>query len=126
MTKGGIIEGILKDSRTRVNEGGTLYAAEADNEQEIIETLEASLKGLETDADIRTCEDFGHLNVACCETCHTSYPHFEMSLIDLETGGNAWICCALDRALNPEKHERLDRSPEYKEILRMFASDDPN
>ena len=104
MTKREILEGMLKDFRSLTKESGTQFGDEGDHEKVITEVLEASLKGVEADAHIWTCEDFGHLNVACCATCHTFYPHYEMSLIDLESGGNAWICCVIDRALNPEKH----------------------
>jgi hypothetical protein len=31
--------------------------------------------------EIKTCEDFKHLNVECCDTCHNFYPHYEMKVI---------------------------------------------
>lgn len=122
MTKREIIEQILKDFRTQANKSRTPFSDEADYEKEIVEALETSLKGIETDANIRTCEEFSYLNVECCQTCHTFYAHYEMSLIELESGGNAWICCAMDRALNPGKLKRLEQSPEYKQIVSMLSS----
>jgi len=122
MTKNKIIEQILKDFRTRVKESRAPLGDETGDEKEIVEVLKASLKSVEADESVRTCEDFHHLNVECCETCHTFYAHYEMSLIDLESGGNAWICCAMDRALNPGKLERFEQSPEYKQIVNMLGS----
>jgi hypothetical protein len=34
--------------------------------------------------------------------CHDQYPH-ELNIIEIESGGKAWIWCSLDRALNPTK-----------------------
>jgi hypothetical protein len=48
-----------------------------------------------------------------------------MALINIESGGNAWICCALDRALNPLKHARLETA-EYGQIMDMLKKIDPN
>jgi hypothetical protein len=87
--------------------------------------LKASLKSVEEGANIRTYEDFAHLNVVCYETCHTCDSQYEMALIDIESGGNAWICCALDRALNPSKHARLD-TPEYEQIMDLLDKIGPN
>jgi hypothetical protein len=123
MTTSEIIEGVLKDLRTQAKKSGTSFGDEVDYETEIISVLEASLKGVEKGTNIRTCEDFRHLNVRCCETCHTFDQHYEMSLIDIESGGDAWICCAMDRALNPRKRARLEQSPEYEQIRSMLGSD---
>ena len=125
MTKEEIIEGILKGFRIHAKESKTPLADEANHVEEIIATLEVSLKGIGADANIRTCEDFSYLNVDCCVTCHTFYPHYEMCLIDLENGGDAWICCAMDRALNPTKRTRLEQSLEHKQILNMSTSNGP-
>jgi hypothetical protein len=38
----------------------------------------------------------------CCFVCHDQYPH-ELNIIEIESGGKAWIWCSLDRALNPTK-----------------------
>jgi len=61
---------------------------------------------LPADVDIKTCEDFRHLNVACCATCH-DYPHYDMSLIDLPRGGKAWVCETVKWAIHPQKYREL-------------------
>ncbi len=94
------------------------------SEEEIVKILDHTLAGLTADSRVRTCADFSHLNVECCQTCHCHDPHFEITLIEVESGGNAWICCALDRALNPIKHAKMPSSTEYEEIECMFGSDD--
>jgi hypothetical protein len=72
--------------------------------------------------DIPSCADFAHLGVECCPGCHGEYPD-EIELIDIESGKRAWICCALDRALNPLKHAAMEQSPEWQELARLFSSD---
>ena len=52
--------------------------------------------------DIRTCEDFSHLGVMCCETCHGENAHYEMDLIELPYGGKAWVCHAVKQAVRSE------------------------
>ncbi len=94
------------------------------SQEEIIKILDRSLAELPADSLVRTCADFSHLNVDCCETCHNNNPQFEMALIDVESGGNAWICCAVDMALNPIKHAKMQSSTEYKEIEWMFGPGD--
>ena len=42
--------------------------------------------------EIKTCEDFRHLGVECCDTCHNFYPHYEMQVIQLPDGSPAWVC----------------------------------
>lgn len=74
--------------------------------------MEKSLRNAALEANIRTCEDFGSLNVKCCECCHGIYQHYEIALIDIESGGNAWICCAIDRALNPKKYANFPQQAE--------------
>ena len=96
-------------------------ASDPDEEEIVIQTLEAKLREIEPDRDIRTCSDFGHLLTECCEICHTFSPHYEMSLLDVEGGGKAWICCAMDRALNPQKHSRLRSSAAYKTLAAILG-----
>jgi hypothetical protein len=93
----------------------------SDSDEEIaIQTLETALREIEPDRDIRTCSDFSHLGTECCEICHTFSPHYEMSLLDVQGGGNAWICCAMDRALNPQKHSRLRSSAACKTLATIL------
>jgi hypothetical protein len=40
---------------------------ESDYEQIVVAELE---RRLPDGVDIRTCADFGHLNVECCDSCH--------------------------------------------------------
>ena len=68
---------------------------ELDYEELVIVTLREQLP----DHDVNTCEDFEGLKAQCCETCHRSYPHYDMYLENLPTGGKAWLCCAVRAAL---------------------------
>jgi hypothetical protein len=124
MKKAEIIAQILEDIRSISTGEKTDFSDEPDYEEIVIGALEASLKEIEGGKNIRTCSDFGHLNVHCCETCHFFYPHYEMSLVDLEDGGNAWICCAMDRVLNPQRRSRLESSAEYKMLEMIFGGND--
>lgn len=91
-------------------------------EEEIaLRTLESKLREIEPDRDLRTCSDFSHLHAECCEICHALSPHYEMSLLDVEGGGMAWICCAMDRALNPQKHCQLASSAAYKTLATILG-----
>jgi hypothetical protein len=69
---------------------------ELDYEELVIFTLREQL----SDADVNTCEDFEGLKAQCCETCHRFYPHYDMYLESLPTGGKAWLCCAVRAALS--------------------------
>lgn len=71
--------------------------------------LERRLRQIEPEIDIPTCADFTHLGVECCSVCHDQYPD-ELEIIEIESGGKAWICCSLDRALNPTKHRALEQT----------------
>jgi hypothetical protein len=93
------------------------------NKEEVIATLEASLQNADGDDEIRTCADFKGLNIECCETCHTFYPEDEMALLDVEAGGNAWLCCAMGRALNPLKQAAFEQSEEYRMIDEILGLD---
>lgn len=53
--------------------------------------------------EIKTCEDFRHLNVECCDTCHNFYPHYEMRVIQLPDGSPAWVCDSVEWAVYPER-----------------------
>jgi len=68
---------------------------ELDDEELVIVTLRERLP----DRDFNTCEDFEGLKTQCCDTCHRFYPHYDMYLENLPTGGKAWLCCAVRAAL---------------------------
>ena len=79
------------------------------------------------DTDIKTCEDFRHLNVLCCDTCHNFYPHYEMKLIGLPDGSPAWVCDSVEWAIYPERHRELQEwggnSPEGTLLRKIFGED---
>jgi hypothetical protein len=81
---------------------------EQDEEAFIISVLQDRLP-TDADIDIRTCEDFQHLKVECCTTCHNSYPHYEMKLIMLTDGSPAWVCETMKLALYFEKYRELQQ-----------------
>jgi len=78
--------------------------------------------------EFKTCEDFRHLNVECCDSCHGTYEMYEMEAVPLDDGGYAWVCCALDRAIRPEWHaerdRRLAKTAAGKLVKRMFGERD--
>jgi hypothetical protein len=69
-----------------------------DEEPDYEELVIAMLREQLPDDDVDTCEDFEGLKTQCCETCHKSYPHYDMYLENLPTGGKAWLCCAVRAA----------------------------
>jgi hypothetical protein len=78
--------------------------------------------------NIKTCGAFKHLNAGCCDPCHTSRPHTDMNLIDLPDGSKAWVCCAVEWAIYPERYmelmERSQNCPEGKLFREMFGGYD--
>ena len=121
MKKAAIIAKTLAEMKNVSSHEELSLASDSDEEEIVIQTLEAKLREIEPDRDIRTCSDFGHLLTECCEICHTFSPHYEMSLLDVEGGGKAWICCAMDRALNPQKHLRRASSAAYKTLATILG-----
>ena len=73
--------------------------------------------------EIKTCEDFRHLNVECCDTCHNFYPHYEMSVIQLPDGSPAWVCDTVEWAIYPERHKDSEKSSEAKLLRKIFGED---
>jgi hypothetical protein len=69
------------------------------------------------EVELRTCADFAHLGVECCDTCHYFYPHYDMYVEDLSDGGKAWICCAVSRALRGEKNGGGNEEIDLEEAL---------
>jgi hypothetical protein len=121
LKKAAIIAKTLADIKTVSSDEELSFAGDLGEEEIVIQTLEAKLREIEPDGEIRTCSDFGHLLTECCEICHTFSPHYEMSLLEVEGGGKAWICCAMDRALNPQKHSRLAPSSAYKTLAAILG-----
>ena len=103
MTKNEIIEKTLRDMKLTPPKHEIAFSDEQDEEEFIISVLQDSLPA---DVDIRTCDDFRHLNVECCETCHNFYPHYEMSLVDLPGGGKAWVCDTVKWAIYPDQYRQ--------------------
>jgi hypothetical protein len=93
-------------------------------------TIIAELQRRLPDTDIKTCDDFKHLNIAGCEECHTSYAHYEMKLIDLPDGTKAWVCDPVEWAIYPERREQLRdllrNSAEGGLLSHIFGHGDPD
>ena len=71
--------------------------------------LERKLRQIEPEIDIHRCADSPPLGVECSPACHDEWPD-ELDIIEIESGGRAWLCCSLDRALNPTKHLVLEQT----------------
>jgi len=109
MTKNEIIERTLVEIRPI-----PLQTEEQDEAAFIISVLQDRLP----DGDIRTCDDYKHLNVVCCETCHQFYPHYDMHVIDLPDGGKAWVCDSVKQAIYPEMfRDRLEAEQMLRQIF---------
>ena len=121
MKKAAIIAKTLADMKKFASQEELSIASTPEEEKIAIQTLGAKLRKIEPDREIRTCSDFGHLLAECCEICHTFAPHYEMSLLAVEGGGEAWICCAIDRALNPQEHSQLASSAAYKTLATILG-----
>jgi len=117
MTKADIIAKTMKDMTPIGLKTESPFSDEPDDEEFIISVLQDVLPD---GVDIKVCDDFKHLNVECCETCHEFYPHYDMSLIDLPGGSKAWVCDAVKWALYPEKYQAVD-SPEGRLLRRIFG-----
>jgi hypothetical protein len=123
MKKADIIEAALKDLQSQ-KEKLTAEAVEVPAyKQQVTAELEKKLADVQPDLDVPTCKDFVHLGVKCCPVCHIEYPEWELALLEIESGGQAWMCCALDRALNPSKHVAMEQRPQWQKLKRMFFGD---
>ena len=128
MTKGEIIEGVLKELRS----GRTVKRkrpSEDDEEEEAVVThLEKLLQDAPPDTNILTCADLSDLNVECCTQCHHfMFPYDMCSVAKLKSDEYAWLCCALKRvergkifeeALPPEQPAK---SAGYKPFADFFG-----
>jgi hypothetical protein len=75
--------------------------------------------------DIKTCEDFRHFNVECCDTCHHFCPETEMNVIELPDGGKAWVCDQIEWTIYPERRKELEEwenSPEGRAIIGLAGA----
>jgi len=122
MTREQIIEKTLGEmSLFSPSEPGSQSSGEAGSLSAVIAELRRRLP----DGNIKTCGSFKHLNAACCDPCHTSCPHTDMSVIDLPDGTKAWVCCAVEYAIYPERYaELMERSrncPEGKLFIEMYS-----
>jgi hypothetical protein len=104
MNKAEIIAKTMKDMTPIRLQTEPPFSEEQDEEEFIISVLQDVLPD---DVDIKVCDDFKHLNLECCETCHEFSPHHDMSLIDLPGGGRAWVCDTVKWALYPEKYREF-------------------
>jgi hypothetical protein len=83
--------------------------------------LEHVVGQMEPEMHIPSCADFAYLQVECCPICHDDCSN-EMEIIEIESGGRAWLCCSLDRAVNPNKRAAMEDSPEWQDLIRLFSS----
>jgi hypothetical protein len=65
-----------------------------------------------------TCTDFDHLDVNCCESCHTGYPHYDMYDVPLDDGRHAWVCCPIRNVLL--RQVKADGSPDEQKRVELF------
>jgi len=125
MTREEIIERTLREmSLYSSSEQGSQSSDEAGRLSTVITELRRKLP----DGNIKTCGAFKYLNAACCDSCHTSRPQTDMNPIDLPDGTKAWVCCAVEWAIYPERYaELMERSrncPEGKLFIEMYGEDD--
>jgi hypothetical protein len=100
MTKGEIIESILKEMRTDASVKRRRPREEDEDEQNVVTHLENLLHDAQPDTDIRTCAYFIDFNVECCTTCHYfMFPYDMPRMIKLKSGECAWVCCAIHSAI---------------------------
>ena len=127
MTKAEIIAQTLSAMNLNPRENERPLGDEPEEEEFITSILQDRLPAY-PDIDIKTCEDFRHLNVECCDTCHNFYPHYEIRVIDLPDGSSAWVCDAVEWAIYPERYQALmdlaKNSPEGKLLGKIFGVDE--
>jgi hypothetical protein len=112
MTKAEIILQTLSAMNLNSPKDEPLFSDEPEEEEFIVSILQDRLPAY-PDIDIKTCEDFRHLNVECRETCHNFYPHYEMKVIQLPHGSPAWVCDTAEWAIYPERYQALQVEPYF-------------
>ena len=103
--KNEIIEKTLKEIAPPLAQDEAPYGNDLDWEEIVIAALQNRLP----ETNIKTCEDFSHLQVECCETCHNFYPHYDMRLIDLTNGSKAWVCDPVQDAIYSESLRQVEQ-----------------
>jgi hypothetical protein len=119
VTKNEIITKTLAEIN-RDREGVGSFERDPNEELDYEDLVIVMLREQLPDDDVNTCEDFEGLEPQCCDTCHRFYPHYDMYLEDLPTGGKAWLCCAvraallssLDRTISRQKWKSFARARE--------------
>jgi len=106
MTKNEIIDKTLTEIRPKFAEREEPYSDGSDWDEIVIAELQDRLP----ERDIKTCEDLLHLQVECCEACHTFYPHYDLKAIDLPDGSRAWVCDPVKDGVYSER----DRQSEHR------------
>ena len=120
MNKLEIIKKTLFEFEDRDPEDGTPYVFDPYSHGHVIEALRAALAGVGDDVDVKTCSDLSYLNVDCCQTCHAHYPHYEMTLVSLQGGGKAWVCCSVHGALVPAELTSIDFTADLMNLEDLF------
>ena len=105
MTRNEIIEKTLKEIPSRLAQDEAPYGDDPDWEEIVIAALQERLP----ETDIKTCEDFRHLRVTCCEICHQLYQHYEMILIDVPGGAKDWVCDPVRSAIYSELLKQVEQ-----------------
>jgi hypothetical protein len=118
LTKTEIIARTLRDLRPIWAQGGITISAEPEDEEFVAFVLRDVLP---EEVDILSCEDFQHLHLPCCDTCHNFYPHDNMSLIVLPDGSKAWVCDEIKWAIYPERHRGMMDSAAGKLLSQIFG-----
>ena len=97
MTRAELIEHILKKIGPFPLENDPPYNDEPDYEEDVLAALQVRLP---EGVDIKTCGEFRHLGVECCELCHGDYAYYDMSVIELPDGTMAWVCDPIKLAIS--------------------------
>jgi hypothetical protein len=122
MTRGEIIEKTLKEMSLRLP---SKKAAQAGDQADFLSGVITELQRRLPFGNIKTCGAFKYLNTACCDTCHTTFPQYEMTPVDLPDGGKAWVCENIELAIFPEQYtefmERARTSPSLSKIFSDVA-----
>jgi hypothetical protein len=102
--------------------------AQSGDEADFLSNIVTELQRRLPYGSIKTCGAFRHLKAGCCNSCHTEYPHAKMKLIGRPDGGTGWVCCAMDKAIYPERYakrmERFWNSPKGKRWRERFGEAD--